>query len=216
MPRQDRHPLPPRDFPNEPSLIEWERAWFRIHRIDHNPNFYGKTLLNRFDSPDAAYGVLYAAADPYCAFIETFGSSTGINIVSTTALAARAIAELKPSVPLKLIDLACSGSLARIGADARLFAGDHQIAQQWSKALHEHPLHADGILFLSRRDPKKQACAIFDRAPRLVLLEETNLLPEGPKRLLLARILKKYGYQIIETRIAAPKKRPTRDTYFDF
>jgi len=58
---------------------------------------------------------------------------------------------------LRLIDLTQSGTLVRIGADARLFSGSHRIAQQWSKALYEHRAKADGLLYPCRLDPARHA-----------------------------------------------------------
>jgi hypothetical protein len=123
-------------------LTEFEGVLFRSHRIKRNPIHYGTSRIHRFDSPNGSYGVPYAGRVAYCAFIETFARSAGVRIVTTAELEARALSELKATRPLNSIDLTQSGALARIGADARLFAGDHSIAHLWSNALHEYPAEA--------------------------------------------------------------------------
>ncbi len=145
------HPLSPGDFAHRaPTITELDVTWFRTHSIRRSPIFFGRTGGSRFDSADDSYGLLYVGQDAYGAFIETFGQSTGTNAVTTTALAERALAELKPNRSLRLVNLTVSGELARIGADARLYAGDHRIAQQWSRAFHDHPSKPDGILYPAR------------------------------------------------------------------
>ena len=48
-----------------------------------------------------------------------------------------------------------------LDADARLLTGDYQIAQQWSKALQDHPTHPDGIYYRSRNDPSRFCLALY-------------------------------------------------------
>jgi hypothetical protein len=74
--------------------------------------------------------------------VETFLHASGIRTVTTAALKNRALSQLKPHRALRLIDLAGSGALVRMGVDSRLFAGEYQ---PWSKALHDHPAKADGL-----------------------------------------------------------------------
>jgi hypothetical protein len=63
-----------------------------------------------------------------------------------------------------LVDLSGPG-LTSIGADARLSTGDYRVAQRWSRALWQHPQQPDGLLYISRHNPKLVCAAIFDRAP---------------------------------------------------
>ena len=157
------------------------RVLFRSHQIKRNPIHYGTSRIHRFDSPDGSYGVLYAGRDAYCAFIETFARSAGVRIVTTAELEARALSELKATRPLNLIDLTQSGALARIGADSRLFAGDHSIAQLWSNALHE-----------------------------LVELSRQSWYAPGPQRRLLVEIIEHYKLDLIESHSVAPRKPPAK------
>jgi hypothetical protein len=104
------------------------------------------------------------ADDLHGAFIETFGRGIDVRSLTTQSLRERGIARVESSRPLKLIDLAGSGGLARIGADNRLATGDYAVSQAWSLALWRHPVQADGIYYSLRHDPARYGCAIFDRA----------------------------------------------------
>ena len=137
------------------TIVELAGPFFRTHSVKRGPLSHGNAGLNRFDPQDGSYGVLYLGCDAYCAFIESFAHTSGPRTVPTAALKNRALSQLKPARPLRLIDLAGPGALVRIGVDARLFAGDYQRAQLWSKALHDHPVKADGLLYPSRLDPSR-------------------------------------------------------------
>jgi hypothetical protein len=192
-------PPPPPDIgKRKVAVLEFRDRLFRTHNIDRNPIFFGK-LGNRFDAPDQSYGVLYAGGDAYCAFIETLASAAGTRVITTTALKAKALAEMTPERALRLIDLTQSGTLVRIGADARLFSGDYTVSQLWSRALHDHPVAADGLLYPSRLDPERRGNALFeDRAPRLKELMRQSWYAPGLQRYLLAEIAEHYGFELIE------------------
>jgi hypothetical protein len=121
--------------------VEFDKPIFRSHSVYRHPVFFGKTGLYRFDAPDASYGVLYAGADVFCAFIESIVKNASNRIVTTAELKSKAIAELKGVRPLHLIDLTSSGALTRISADSRLFSADREAAQLWSKANTVHLRH---------------------------------------------------------------------------
>jgi hypothetical protein len=109
-----------------------------------------------------------------------------------------------PALTLRLIDLAGPGSLVRIGVDARLFAGEYQRAQLWSKALHDHPDKADGLLYPSRLDPSRRAIALFlDRRAKFTELSRQSWYAPGPQRVLLAEIAEHYKIELIENELGA-------------
>jgi hypothetical protein len=201
------HP-PPIDIAKRTiTIFDFQGPLFRSHHIHRNPVFFGFSCRHRFDSPDGAYGVLYVGVDAHCAFIESFGKPLGVRIVTTTALKNSAIAEIKPSRPLKLIDLTRSGALVRIGADARLFSGEHSVSRLWSQALHGHPAHADGLLYPSRLDPQRHSIALFgDRSPKLKELTRQSWYATGAQRHLLAEIMEHYGFDLIENRTVTSRK----------
>jgi hypothetical protein len=201
-------PAPPSDIAKRKVvLLEFHASLFRTHRIDRNPVFFGDSGNNRFDAPDHSYKVLYAGRDAYGAFVETFASAAGTRVITTTELKSRALAEMRPARALRLIDLTQSGTLVRIGADARLFSGDHAVSQLWSQALHDHPIAADGLIYPSRLDPERHGIALFeDRAPRLKELTRQSWYAPGPQRHLLAEIFEHYGFELIETHVVVPRK----------
>jgi hypothetical protein len=191
-------PLPPpppalqkQDLP----LLSFGATLFRIFRTDRDPAFWGKTRDNRFDSPAAEFGVLYAATDQYGAFIETCGGLLN-RTVTTSFLGARGWARVIPARDLKLVDLSGPG-LARIGADERLSSGEHDVAQQWSLALWQHPATVDGIHYRARHDPSRTSVALFDRAaPALTITEDGGLLADV-NTTLLAAILDTYEFSLL-------------------
>src|SRR3989442_8902319 len=104
-----RAPEPPRDLADRSPLLSEltpGTAFSRIHCRNEAPVFFGKTGRNRFDSPNAKFGVLYVGLDVHCAFIETFGQSAAIRTVTRRALDQRHLSYLKIAAPLTLIDLA--------------------------------------------------------------------------------------------------------------
>ena len=212
-------PDPPADLVSRSiTLIEFTEPIFRTHDIKRNPLYFGKSCLNRFDAPDRSFGVLYAGRDPYCAFIETLARSAGTRIITTVELEKQALSELKPTRPLRLIDLTQSGTLLRIGADPRLFASEHEVAQRWSKALHDHPLEPHGLLYPSRLDPERHALALFeDRAPKLLTLNRESWYAAATRQM-LAELMEHYKLELIENRFVAPRKPASatrQDRLFD-
>jgi hypothetical protein len=190
---------------------------FRTHKLTHDPIHFGRSGRNRFDDNEGDFGVLYAGADPYCAFIETFGQQTGIRTISTGELRNYGLAELAPKRRLRLLDLTRPGALARIGADSRLFAGEYAVAQRWARAFYTHPyLQLDGILYAARHDPTRFAIAVYERAPEIALVQSTPWHDSaGTLRALLAQVLDCYGFSLIETISHPEKKLPgkARDQY---
>lgn len=193
------HPEPPSDLAKrEPLILITTQVWYRTHSLDRPPLRFGKNARGRFDAPSGEYGVLYAAADEHGAFIETFGQSTGCNTVTMAALSSRGLTRIETRRPLRLIDLAGRGGLARIGADARLCSGDRAVARLWSRALHGHPSVPDGIHYPSRHDPARSAAALFDRAASALRAGPTLPWSSPGSTTMLGRILEDYGFALIE------------------
>lgn len=188
------HPKPPSDLDDRPLPIDHASGpWYRCHAVRHGPLHFGRTPTTRFAAPAGQYGVLDAASDPHAAFIETFGQSTGRNVVTTSALATRRLTRVEPARPLALVDLTGAG-LARLGADGRLGAGDHAVARRWSLACWCHPSRPDGLLYRARHDPSRFSVALFDRvAASLCPLDRGELLDHRDAAL-LADILDAYRF----------------------
>jgi hypothetical protein len=192
------HPEPPADLNSRELLIEIEGPLFRIHRASQDPLHFGRAARYRFDAPAGEFGVLYCAQDEWGAFIETFGQSTGISTVSVSSLTANPLAKLSLNRPLRVVDLAASGGLARAGADARLCMGPHDRARQWSLAFWGHPAHADAIAYGCRHDPPRVALAVFDRASDAVSAESAGSLILPEHQALLGQILDTYNFGLVE------------------
>jgi hypothetical protein len=208
------HPEPPQDFHRRTLPIATHGgSLFRTHLQTHPPLYFGRTGRNRFDDPSGSYAVLYAARDPFGAFIETFGQETGVRTVGVGDLKMRCLTEFYPTTPLSLVDLAGQGCLARIGADSRLFAGSRAVAQRWSRAIYEHPdrLKVHGILYPARHNHTRSAVAVFDREdlPRLEINRTVSWYSQDDHmRSTLADILNLYGFSLVETDTHPGKKNP--------
>jgi len=195
------HPEPPGDLAGRSPLVlnlVAGSVFSRIHNRNDGPVFFGKTGRNRFDSPDGSFGVLYVGFDEHCAFIETFGESTGIRAVTRRALEQRHLAYLQTTESLTLIDLVSSGGLARIGADARLFSGSHAVAQRWSAALRKHSAKPAGLVYPARHDAARRSCALFDLPDSVFTATNAGSLLESQHAKLLATILDTYDFGLIE------------------
>jgi hypothetical protein len=191
------HPDPPADIhlrrlPIEPSPGPSIRSYER----GRAPIFFGRTGLNRFDAPAGQFGALYVGVDIYGAFIETFGRQLSTRDIQWAQLAAREMAVILQSRPLRLVDLIGPG-LSRIGADARLADGSYEISRRWALAFHEHPDQPDGILYRSRHDPSRFCIAIFDRAASALSARSIGSLADPHNTDLLADLLGTYEYGLI-------------------
>ena len=131
----------------------------------HPPIFFDRSAGGRLNAPDGGYGVLYGAATMAGAFAETFLRAPGRTMLAPDFVASKAYIRLRVTTSLRLIKLAGPG-LARIGATAELVHGGlpYEFPQSWSKALHDHPIAADGFAYYARHDDEQLCFAIFDHA----------------------------------------------------
>lgn len=195
------HPEPPPDFLERRLPIKKVAGQLiRIHEKSHNPLYFSKSGNNRFDAPKGEFGVLYAGRDEYSAFIETFGSATGVNFVTDEDLEERGMAEIviSRSEPLRLVDLTDEG-LARMGADDRLCTGEHAVAQIWSLALYLHPESPDGIWYPTRHDLSRRSAAIFHRARKKIkaVVKLVNSFANPRHQQLLEKLLEYYDFGLV-------------------
>jgi hypothetical protein len=198
------HPLPYVELDRRSPLIFTLHASmviFRLHQRSYDPIFFGKSGKYRFDAPDCppgSLGVMYTGQDPHCCFIESCGQTTGAPAVSGDYLVERHLAEIKVLRDLKFIDLADSGGLSHVGADARLLSGSYAVSQMWSMALKNHPMKPDGIRYLSRRDPTRVAYAIYDHPPTTFSVTNRGPLMDPANRKLLNELLDIYQVDLID------------------
>jgi hypothetical protein len=190
--------LPPPDLRRRRlPVVRLTGPWVRIHRVEHDPLFFGTTGGNRFDDPLRRFGVLYAAEEPAGAFIEVFGFGVvgGINTVRESEALILAFTSIEVARPMRLVDLTGPG-LARIGATNELTAGPHSTAQQWSWALWGHPSRPDGLLYRARYDPSCLSIALFQRVRRHVAARPLGGLLSPENRTLLGQLLDRYTFSL--------------------
>jgi len=196
--RPDRPPGPLPDPPADLArrtlpLRTVSSPWYRFHPPRRPALFFGRTGSGRFDAPAGQFGTLYVAEDAGGAFAETFGQMLDHRSIDEADLSRRHLALIHPPRPLRLADVTGPG-LARLGADARLFAGDHAVAHRWSLAVYRHPQKPDGILYRARHDPSRRAAAVFDRVKGRFRVKDLGRLDERGNLALLARLLDRYGF----------------------
>ncbi|MHB0877269.1 MAG: RES family NAD+ phosphorylase [Anaerolineae bacterium] len=195
------HPLPPADLADRPlPVVAHAGPWVRVHLGRYDAVHFGRAARNRFDAPDGSFGVLYLAADAFCAFVECFGRPTGRRVVAADQLRQYRLAEFRPPRPLRLVDITGEG-LARIGADASLCAGPYDVSQAWTRALWAHPEQPEGILYRARHDPSRLCVAAFDRPDVVDLMKgcvrDRGELMAPPLLPLLGVILDLYGIGLV-------------------
>jgi len=191
------HSEPPPDLHSRAlPLRSAEGPWIRLHNCRRSARFFGKAGHHRFDAPAHAYGVLYAAEDDFCAFVEVFGDPLDIRVVSRADLRQYCLSRVTASRALRLVDLTAQG-LSQLGADGRLTSGDdYGLSRRWAHALWGHPGQPDGLVYRARHDPSKESVAIFDRANRTVRPRRLRRILDDVAR--LAEILDRYGFALLE------------------
>jgi RES domain len=182
----------------EPAL---EGSWKRLYGCEHaSALHFGGSRSQRFDDPEGQYGVLYAAIDVQCGFIESFGDSrnnAGELEIKEEDLGEECLATIAIGAALRLVDLTGPG-LANIGADGRLSSGDdYTQTQTWSRALWSHPETPDGIYYLARHDLSRPSIAIFDRAREGIAESPHGSLTANRNRHHLLDILRTYRVSLI-------------------
>lgn len=175
----DPRPLPPADFAARDlpiEIIDKGARLVRIHRTELSPIFFGSSGGNRFDDPTRQYGVSYLSQTIEGAFAETCLRSIGARFVALSFLEARSFCEIEVTSPLRLVSVHGPG-LARIGATGIVTSGPHSVAQEWSRAIHDHSAGADGVVYRSNHDNGELCVALFERAhDRLAVIASTPIL----------------------------------------
>jgi len=173
-PHGEAIPLPRRTLPIV-TLADLGIDLYRCHRLDsgRDPGAFNHALIpDRFNAPKGEYGVLYLAADPFAAFIESFGSSMvtaepGLRTVSERDLGRRCLCRFTLTADpgsISLVNLADGHGLSRLGIDGRIGTTKRRdITRQWALALWSHPEQPAGLLFRACNDPARLAIVVFDR-----------------------------------------------------
>jgi len=193
-------PSPPNaGFRKQPlPITEVKGRWFRIYRNDvsnASALHFGRYATGRFDAPRGSFGVCYAAATVFGAFIEVFGRNPQQRkrLVDRHELAIRSVAILS-SHKLRLVDLAGAG-LSKLGLTVSILATTrYEITRPWAAAFHGHPGKPDGILYRSRHDPEQFCIAVFERASGKLDLELDERLDGKKGKGLISRAVAKYNF----------------------
>ena len=166
-------PSPSVDFSDLPLRIKEiaETSLKRIGRRNTGEPYFGKHAANRFDDPDRRFGACYCGLQLDTAIAESVLHDElpekGQFWIQQEEIAARYLVTFAAGNHegvLRLADLT-GQHLKRIGGNNSLSAEyPYDVTQQWAAAVHAHPAHVDGFLFVSKQLNDKRAAVLFDRA----------------------------------------------------
>ncbi len=166
-------PLPPRNLASIPiSTVQVSPSrLYRISRFNSGEPFFGRSASNRFDDPDRTkskrFGTCYLGFSLEVAIAETILHDE-MPVKGRFDVAAQEIEDRHcvrfRGEPLTLVDLTGTALKALIGTGAISTTMPYDVPQRWSRALHRHPVGADGILYMSRHVNNDRAVVVFDRA----------------------------------------------------
>jgi hypothetical protein len=148
-----------------PQVVTIEHEiFYRFYSRGKHPIFFDRSRNSRLNSPNASFGVLYAAEQRTGAFVETFLRSPGRTLLPRDLIEKRALVRLRSSRALRLAKLFGPG-LAVLGATAEVTASPppYDLSLAWAGALHSHPGMFDGIAYRARHDNNEICYAFFDR-----------------------------------------------------
>jgi hypothetical protein len=193
---------PPAPAPICIETVHAGTAWYRIHRAERDPLWFGPAPgiapEFRFDAPNGEYRICYLGASPEASFAETFLRRPPVRLIERAELAVRSISRVVVQRELRLAGLHGQG-LARAGVAGEVTMGlDYARARAAALELWHHPEKVDGISYQCRHDSGEIAIALFSRAhhPRAAIaVEKTTPLTADP--LLLATWAERYGFGII-------------------
>jgi hypothetical protein len=141
-------------------------TWFRCHETEYGAVFFGPgpgaAAKHRFDAPAGEFQVLYLGLTYDAAIVETFFRNPRRRTVDRVDIDLRSMSTLTNGAPLRLVQAHGSG-LARIGATAALSTGAYRSSRQWALELWAHGDQPDGLIYVSRHNPRLLCAAIFDR-----------------------------------------------------
>jgi RES domain len=166
-------PLPPRNLASIPiSTVQVQpSALYRISRFNSGEPFFGRSASNRFDDPSRIksrrFGTCYLGFSLEVAIAETVlhdeMPNRGRFEIAVQEIENRHCVRFRGK-PLTLIDLTGPALKALVGTGAISTTMPYDVPQRWSKALHRHPVAADGIAYMSRHVNTERVVVVFDRA----------------------------------------------------
>ncbi|WP_434715718.1 RES family NAD+ phosphorylase [Paraburkholderia sp. A3RO-2L] len=157
----------------------------RISRRSTSEPHFGRSGGNRFDDPRKAkkYGTSYFGFNLHCAFAETVlhnesAQKNGGFRLATSELERYVLtfegAKLNVAIlhGIELKNLGGDGSLSTVTP--------YTVPQQWSLAVHNHPQHVDGFVYVSRHLNTAEALVVFERAKDKLTLRDATALRDYP------------------------------------
>lgn len=194
--------LPPADLATRPLPLHTVVAGavlYRIHRTKRGALHFGSSAdpaaRQRWDAPDASYGVCYLAEDDHISFAETLLRDLNLDTMQHDDVDARSLALVLARTPLRLVEM--NGKhLRRVGADASVVQASYEVTWEWSAALHAHPDEPDGIRYRARHDDSGLSVALFDRALHRVDVVRTTPLNDPTMAQHLGRWLDRYQLRL--------------------
>lgn len=198
-------PVPPGPPPRPPADLHARKLplheapagtlLYRIHRTRLAPLHFGRqhdpARRQRWDSPDAGYGVCYLAFEGHVCFAETLLRELELDTVHQDDLGVRSLARVELRAPLRLVEM--NGEhLRRLGADASVVHGSYDTTWEWSAALHAHPEQPDGVRYRASHDDSGFSVALFGRAADRVHCTASTPLADPSLASELARWLDRY------------------------
>ncbi|RBP15542.1 RES domain-containing protein [Roseiarcus fermentans] len=166
-------PRPPPDLHRRsPDLLDVATGstLHRFYTAAFDPIHFDRSGAGRFNAVDASHGVLYCAMSVAGGFAETFLRTPGRTLIDPAFLRRKAYVRLAVVAPLRFVRLYGPG-MAKIGATAEVAHGGlpYILPQSWAKAIADHPIRPDGLVYHARHDDTELCCAIFDRASACVI-----------------------------------------------
>lgn len=142
----------------------WRLSHAAAPLVDWSNNRYA-----RFSRPDLPCRVLYLASGKGTALWERFGDELTDQAAATRALSRKLLAErvwkeVTMLKRLKVLDLTLPSTLRAIGADGATFLAHYGVTQAWAAVLMAHPAGLDGVIYVSRLNPRNKCLALFERA----------------------------------------------------
>jgi RES domain len=147
---------------------------------------------------------LYAAFDFGTAFAETIlrdrpmqkgAASPMIELGELEARVVALLAGRERAEPLRLIKLYQEGLIAARTDNAISAIDDYPTTQRWAQAFHDHPLEADGLVYMSRYLGESRSVVLFDRCQESLQVARVTPVLEHPQ---LARILDLFGVAVTQ------------------
>ena len=183
--------------PLKPHVLGAGAVLHRIHRLIHDPVFFGPPGARpeqRYDDPDGIFKVLYLAFKLETAFAETLVRvPTATDVLSTDVLV-RGESKLATTRQVRLYPL--NARLSAHGLTlAEVTSSRYRVPQRLSREIHEAHQTVDGILYSSRFDGG--ACiALFDRVGDAIATTAITGRPLTPE--LAARLAGQLGKNYVE------------------